>query len=107
MPEETAFKVSKVEYRVSLKGETASIVTAVETEAETNLSLVASLKVDNIELLPSERIALNKGSNSHLLKPVKIIRPLKSPYVFELSLRKSENEICFCETQEITIAGQD
>lgn len=72
------FIISNVLYSISLDDmlSKAVVVPLVAAIAEERASLIVSLEVDRIELLPSAKIDLEKGFNVKKLRAIEIYRPL-------------------------------
>ncbi|HBC85814.1 MAG TPA: hypothetical protein DCZ94_02545 [Lentisphaeria bacterium] len=75
--DDSPFVLRSSNYKVELSKDfkMAEITAKLEIDAFENTILIASLEVDGMELLPSHRVHLKKGSNTADLRPVKIINP--------------------------------
>ena len=81
----------KVSYDVRLEGRVSVIIPVLELDAAENYSLIAFLKVDGHELISSQRIRFEKGSNRLMLKPVKIVKTpgFEESYEYKMELHIS------------------
>ncbi len=73
-----ALEIKKVLYSISLDDSLsrAAITPVIIAESDERATLIASLEVDRMELLPSARLSIEEGLSVHTLRPVAIHRPL-------------------------------
>ncbi len=75
--EDSNLKIHRIEYKIVFDSEReiASITPIIHAESVRPNMLLAAVRVDDHELLPSAKVMLAAGVNAAALKPVKIVRP--------------------------------
>lgn len=81
----------KISYDVRPSGRVSVIVPVLEFDAEEPASLIAYLKVDGHELISSQRLHFEPGTNRLELKPVKIVKTpgFEESYEYKMELHIS------------------